>query len=71
MTTREALTLIQTEAEKARIAIKTATPSKRQALTRRYYDWQSCLEVATEIHNLDAPDALERIMALKLAVKLQ
>ena len=33
-----------------------------------YNTWQSCLEVAEEIYHSDAPDAEERIKALKLAI---
>ena len=71
MTTGEALDLIRTEVEKARISLKAARPSKQAIAKKLYYDWQSCLEIATGIHNTDMPDSLERIMAIKLAVRLR
>jgi hypothetical protein len=71
ITASEALKLFEAEAYKARKEMLAAKPSKKQALTRRYYDWQSGLEVANEIYHSDAPDALERIMALKLDLKTQ
>ena len=70
MTTSEALDLIRAEAEKARVASGTATPHKKAEAKRLQRNWQACLEVATEIYHADAPDSLERIMAIKLTVRL-
>ena len=70
MTTGEALDLIRAEVEKARISLKASRPSKQAIAKKLYNNWQACLEVATEIHHSNAPDSLERIMAMKLAVRL-
>ena len=68
---KEALELVKHETNIAYSNMSKTTGQKKDRLKRIYHEWQSALEVAEEIYHSDSPDALERIMAIKLHLKTQ
>lgn len=70
MTAKQALELLRNDTMKAYSELNHATGQKKLKALNRYRQFQSGLEVAEEIYHNESPDSLERIMALKLSLKL-
>ena len=71
MTKKEALEHIKLETSKIYLESRRATGQKKTKLATAYRLWQSGLETAEGIYHEGGPDALERILAIKLHLRIK